>query len=476
MHNQIPSEKDINKINFNNNNNNNNHFPILAENPNSRRSSKPQEILTLNNNNLNLNQNSSLKVRSNSKLNGSRRTSNANTNNLLNLSETAQLKGFIPSTILLANKLQIPALLSSKLNDSLSEASDSSQETIKDTSFFEEISILYSNKNQLINDKYAQVVSELNRISEISFNVFNLSAYADNQELFFLMNHLFSLYKFDESLQMRKSEFRNYFSAVNRAYQKNPYHNSIHGCDVTQTIYFLIKTCNIDSICNLTELDLFSVFFASAIHDVDHPGNNNNWEIAIKSSLALSYNDKAVLENYHLCKAFCIAKAQDCNLFSCFSLKDYNACRASVISMVLSTDMANHFSDLATLNSKNKNGEIIPCGADKQFLLNQLVHASDISNPMKPVEIYREWVERVFKEFYAQGDKEKLNGLKVSFLCDRSTTNICDSQIGFIDGIVFPLYDALCGQFPNVKMIVNLVLNNKEEFRKMKESGYKFLV
>ena len=442
--------------------------PIIDENQLSRRNSKQQDILILNNN---LNLNTVLKMRRNSYI-GSRRSSNAN----LNLSESSQFKNFIPSTFLLAYKLNIPALLGAKLNDSLSEANDSAQETIKDTSFFEEISILYSNENQLINDKYAQVVSELNRISDLSFNVFNLSAAADNQELFFIMNHLFNLYKFDESLKINKNTFRNYFSAVNRAYRKNPYHNSIHGCDVTQTIYFLIKTCNVDSICNLSDLDLFSVFFASAIHDVGHPGNNNNWEIAIKSSLALSYNDKAVLENFHLCKAFCLTKTQDCNVFSSFSLKDYNASRALIISIVLITDIANHFPDLATLKAKNKSAEISPAGADKQFLLNQLVHACDISNPMKPVEIYREWVERIFKEFFSQGDKERENGLKVSFLCDRNTTNIIDAQVGFIDGIVFPLYDALSVPFPNVKMIGNLIQNNKEELKKMKESGYNFLV
>ncbi len=475
LNNEIKNEKEINNINLNNiaNNNNNNYIPMIADSPNSRCGSKPQEILMLNNN-LNLNLNLNPKAQRNSRL-ASKRNSNSNTN--LNLSELAQLKGFIPSTLVLANKLEIPSLLGGNPNNNLSEASDTSQETINDNSFLEEISILYSmEKNKLINDKYTLAVSELDRISDISFNVFNLSSASEQQELLLLMNHLFYLFKFDESLKIGKSSFRNYFSAVNRAYRKNPYHNSIHGCDVTQTVYLLIKTCNIESLCNLTDLDLFSVFFASAIHDVDHPGNNNNWEIAIKSSLALSYNDKAVLENYHLCKAFCIAKAQDCNVFSSFSLKDYNTSRAMIISMVLSTDMANHFSDYATLTAKNKSGELKPCAADKQFLLNQLVHSSDISNPTKPLDIYKEWVERVFQEFFSQGDKEKENGLKISYLCDRRTTNIVDAQIGFIDGIVYPLYDALSVPFPNMKIIVEFVKNNKDEFKKMKENGYMFLV
>jgi len=410
------------------------------------------------------------KNRRNSKL-SSNRASNANISELKN--------NFIPTTLIIADKIKIPALLGGKsLNDSVSEEEqdDSSEETIKDTSFFEEISVLYTNQNNLINEKYSQLTSELSRIGDIEFNVFKLSAASNNQELFFLMNHLFSLYNFDSTLKINKNTYRNYFLSINQAYRKNSYHNSIHGCDVTQTIYFLIKKLNVDSICTLSDLELFSVFFASAIHDVDHPGNNNNWEIAIKSSLALSYNDKAVLENYHICKAFCIARKQDQNVFSNFSLKEYNQSRGIIISTVLSTDMANHFPDLASLNAKNKNGEINQAGNDKQFLLNQLVHASDISNPMKPIEIYKEWVERVFTEFFNQGDMEKANNIKVSFLCDRNTTNIIDSQIGFIDGIVFPLFDALSVPFPNMKEIGELIISNKEEFKKMKENGYKFFL
>ena len=76
--------------------------------------------------------------------------------------------------------------------------------------------------------------------------------------------------------------------------------------------------------------------------------------------------------------------------------------------------------------------------------------------------------------FRSQGDKEREQGLKISFLCDRTNTNIIDAQIGFIDGIVFPLYDTLSLVFPNMKMINNLINNNKEEFKGMKERGEKF--
>jgi cAMP-specific phosphodiesterase 4 len=377
--------------------------------------------------------------------------------------------------LILVEKVKIPRFLNSEESIAEQNEANLSGDTHNNNSFVDEISILYQNNNQRMNDKYLDIITEINRIADINFDVFKLSKYSNDMELFVLMNHLLRLYNFNETLGINKKYYKNYFWLINKSYRKNPYHNSIHGCDVTQTIYFLIKTCNVEVACNLTDLDIFSCFFASAIHDLDHPGNNNNYEIAVGSTLALSYNDKAVLENYHLCKAFSMLKKSECDVFTGFSLKDYNISRAIIINMVLSTDMANHFLDLALTKNRAKADDFNPSGSDKQLLLNQLIHASDISNPVKPMDIYREWVNRVFIEFYNQGYKERDQGLKISYLCDRHTVNIIDAQIGFIDNIVLPLYDTLLIAFPNLRMINNLILNNKEEFKKMKEKNEKIM-
>lgn len=241
----------------------------------------------------------------------------------------------------------------------------------------------------------------MNRIGDIDFNVFNVSEYSNNLELMVMMNHLFRLYNF-EHLGINKDVFKNYFYHVNVNYRKNPYHNSIHATDVVQTFYFLSKTCNIDIICNLSELEIFYCFFSGAIHDVDHPGNNNLYEIAVQSCLALSYNDKAVLENYHLYKAFSILRKPESDVFANFDRETYSRTRARIINIVLTTDMAVHFSELANLNNRIKANDFDPTKTDKDMLLNQLIHACDISNPTKPFDIYQLWVNRVFQEFFNQ--------------------------------------------------------------------------
>lgn len=51
----------------------------------------------------------------------------------------------------------------------------------------------------------------------------------------------------------------------------------------------------LDSVIELTNLDVLSTFFASVIHDFKHPGYNNGFMINTKSEIAVTYNGKSYL-------------------------------------------------------------------------------------------------------------------------------------------------------------------------------------
>ena len=58
-----------------------------------------------------------------------------------------------------------------------------------------------------------------------------------------------------------------------------------------------------------------------------------------------------------------------------------------------------------------------------------MIHLADLSNPTKPIELYRSWNERILEEYWRQGDKEKEQGLEVSPMCDRGNVTIEKSQV-----------------------------------------------
>ena len=49
----------------------------------------------------------------------------------------------------------------------------------------------------------------------------------------------------------------------------------------------------------------------------------------------------------------------------------------------------------------------------------------------------------ISEEFFLQGDLEKENDLPISMYCDRKTTILSKSQIGFLRNISLPLYEVL---------------------------------
>ena len=104
----------------------------------------------------------------------------------------------------------------------------------------------------------------------------------------------------------------------------------------------------------------------------------------------------------------------------------------------------------------------------QQDFLNILLHTADISNPTKPIHVYEKWVDKVMKEFWDQGDKEKELKLPVSFLCDRNTTSIPKAQIGFIDGIVSPLLTTVVDFFPGLNFLLENCAKNKEHYLNLK--------
>ena len=58
-----------------------------------------------------------------------------------------------------------------------------------------------------------------------------------------------------------------------------------------------------------------------------------------------------------------------------------------------------------------------------------MVHCADLSNPTKPLDIYRRWVSLIMEEFFQQGDREREQGLDVSPMCDRQNATIEKSQV-----------------------------------------------
>ena len=248
-----------------------------------------------------------------------------------------------------------------------------------------------------------------------------------------------------EELHIDRATFSDFLRITRSKYHsENPYHRFEHALDVCHTVHRYLQLS--DAASFLRPIDRAALLFASLIHDIGHPGVNNQYLVDTSHELAIRFNDKSPLENYHCSLFFEIV--HETNLFAKFSVRDQKELRRVVVDAVLHTDNALHFQMLKEITVFNEmHGESLELDRidvltrfESRNLINKLfLHAADISNPTKPFSICREWAMLVMEEFFSQGDLERSAGVVVSPLNDRTKVNIPVSQISFIEFVVAPL-------------------------------------
>ncbi|KAM9839426.1 dual specificity calcium/calmodulin-dependent 3',5'-cyclic nucleotide phosphodiesterase 1A-like [Aulostomus maculatus] len=284
------------------------------------------------------------------------------------------------------------------------------------------------------------VITVLKDVDVWSFDVFALNDASGDHALKFVFYELLTRYDLINRFKVPVSALISFVESLEVGYSKhkNPYHNLMHAADVTQTIhYLLLKTGMVHW---LNELEIFAIIFAAAIHDYEHTGTTNNFHIQTRSDTAMLYNDRAVLENHHVSAAYCLLQGDDeINILLNLSKEDWRELRTLVVEMVLATDMSCHFQQVKAMKSLLQQPEAI----DKPKALSLLLHTADISHPAKRWDLHHRWTTSLLEEFFRQGDKEAELGLPFSPLCDRKSTMVAQSQIGFIDFIVEPTFAVL---------------------------------
>ena len=338
----------------------------------------------------------------------------------------------------------------------------------------------------LIESALNEINYPLNRILETTFNIFELKEFIGQDNVLPLMGKVildaFGLYS-DEIISTEKLD-PFLVSISNQYFKTTLYHNSMHGADVTQSLCLYFLNSNAEEICQSLVLDLLGILISALGHDLGHPGLTNPFHINSSSELAITYNDVSCLENFHASKLFRTIRKPETDIFEKLSVQDYKTIRKRMIGNILATDMANHGKIMTLIKSRisinkaeNKAKFELLSGNEKtkfeeqQSLFDFMIHAADLAHNTKLFNISLKWVELLSEEFWLQGDKEKSMNLPVSFLCDRDSYNIPQSQVGFIKGFIIPTFDCLIDIFPSLKFCIVNAKTNLKKWEKLSSKG-----
>ncbi|GCB60399.1 hypothetical protein scyTo_0009169, partial [Scyliorhinus torazame] len=262
-------------------------------------------------------------------------------------------------------------------------------------------------------DREFEIERELRNVNTWGLDVFKLGELSSDRPLTVAMYAIFKERNFLKVFRIPVVTFITYMMTLEDHYHRDvSYHNNYHAADVTQSTHVLLRSPALDAV--FTDLEILAAIFASAVHDVDHPGVSNQFLINTNSELALMYNDTSVLENHHLAVGFKLLQKENCNIFQNLTKKQLQNLRKMTIDMVLATDMTKHMNLLADLKTMVETKKVTSLGV---------------------------------------------------LLLDNYSDRI---QVGFIDFIVHPLWETWADLvYPDAKEILDNLEDNRDWFHSM---------
>ncbi|KXZ43213.1 hypothetical protein GPECTOR_97g751 [Gonium pectorale] len=272
-----------------------------------------------------------------------------------------------------------------------------------------------------------------------------------------------------EEFELKPKVLRNFLTAVASHYHAIPYHNFNHVCHVLHATFLISCTTRVRDV--LKPVERLALLLAALCHDLDHDGHSNQFHINSQSELARIYNDQSVMENHHCAMAFAILSRTDCNVLATLPADEQRAIRKAVISSILCTDMANHF----TLTQEFQKHNVVydPENESDRVLLSKVVlHAADIGNAVRPFHVNHAMSRRVHREFESQADEEVRLGLPVTFPVNTADHVMCARvELNFLDYVVTTLWERLVDVLPELEPQMHQLRVNRARYRIIADTG-----
>jgi cAMP-specific phosphodiesterase 4/high affinity cAMP-specific and IBMX-insensitive 3',5'-cyclic phosphodiesterase 8 len=275
-----------------------------------------------------------------------------------------------------------------------------------------------------------------------------------------------------EQLDLDRAKLVRFVRTIEDGYRKdNLYHNAVHAASVLQSVHRILEAGHIiDAIAGddprAAAMARLVAYVAAVVHDYRHTGCTNKFLVDVASPTAIVYNDLSPQENMHSASAFKVLLDDRHNfMVGGFDMQESRTFRNQVMSMVLHTDMQQHFplitrfkTRMSAMTCMSAMGAMGQAGhsarrwlrdeADATLVLQMVLKVADMSHLTYDFDLHRSWVERLQEEMFRQGDDELALGLPPSALCDRTKPGITSSQSDFIDFVATGMFAAFVRTFP----------------------------
>ncbi|XP_063244233.1 dual 3',5'-cyclic-AMP and -GMP phosphodiesterase 11 isoform X2 [Bacillus rossius redtenbacheri] len=249
--------------------------------------------------------------------------------------------------------------------------------------------------------------------------------------------------------------------SVKKNYRHVTYHNWRHAFNVAQMMFSIITATQWWKIFG--EIECLALMIACLCHDLDHRGTNNSFQIKASSPLARLYST-STMEHHHFDQCLMILSSQGNQILSNVSPEEYSRIIKVLEDAILSTDLAVYFRkrgmflSLVRTESYNWGRE-----EHRELLRAMTMTVCDLAAITKPWEVEKRVAELVSSEFFEQGDieRQELHITPIDIMNREKEDQLPLMQVGFIDSICMPIYEAFASLSDKLQPLVDGVKQNK---------------
>ncbi|GAB6031988.1 hypothetical protein CHUAL_010366 [Chamberlinius hualienensis] len=306
--------------------------------------------------------------------------------------------------------------------------------------------------------------SEKWNLCSLSFNDFSLT----DDEMVLASVRMFIDLNLLNRFKIRMETLLRWLVTVRKNYRAIPYHNWRHAFNVAQVMFTILKDSQTSE--TFSDLEFLAMFVGSLCHDLDHRGTNNSFQAKTGSALALLYGNKNTMEHHHFNHAVMILSHDSNNIFSSVSSESYSKVMNFLKHAILSTDLSTYFQIRSKFFALVDNFEYDwNDDGHREMFRSMLMTACDLAASTKPWPVQQQVAELVTREFFDQGDKEKLElNIQPQALMDRERKHELPLlQISWIRDICLPLYKSLTKVNSRFECMARGAMTNIEQWAEL---------
>uniref|UniRef100_A0A8D3D0V9 Phosphodiesterase n=1 Tax=Scophthalmus maximus TaxID=52904 RepID=A0A8D3D0V9_SCOMX len=267
--------------------------------------------------------------------------------------------------------------------------------------------------------------------------------------------------------------------SVSKGYRRITYHNWRHGFNVGQTMFTLLTTGMLKRY--YTDLEVMAMITAGFLHDIDHRGTNNLYQVKSGNPLA-KLHGSSIMERHHLEFGKFLLADESLNIYQNLHRRQVEHVIHLMDIAIIATDLALYFKsrtmfqkivDLShTYEDEKKWVDFMSLETTrKEILMAMMMTACDLSAITKPWEVQSKVALLVAAEFWEQGDLERtvLEQQPIPMMDRAKAADLPKLQCGFIDFVCTFVYKEFSRFHPQIQPMLDGILNNRKEWNARKE-------